>query len=300
MSLNVIITGSSGGFGKLTTLSLLANGYRVFATMRGVDGKNKDAANTLGQEATDLPGQLSVVELDVTDQTSVQSAIESINSMVDRIDVLVNNAGVIGNSGPLEVTGVNQFQTIMNVNVFGAMRVTNAVLPTMRAQKSGLILQLSSTSASYNVPFSTGYIAAKAAIERIVEGYRYDLASFGIDCIILQPGAFGTSIMDKALGYSNPELVNEYASVIPVMEQMEEAYGQFSFDEQHSDPQIIASAIVDLIERPIGSRPFRTVVDSNTKHIVEPVNQLAEKTQQELLKQLGVLDELTLKKTDNN
>lgn len=292
MSLNVVITGGSGGFGKLTALSLLERGCNVFATLRDLEGKNKGPADELKAAADNLTGKLSLVELDITSDEAFATAVKAITNETDHVDVLVNNAGIIGLGGPLEVTGVAQLQKMMEVNVYGSMRAINAFAPLMRAQGSGLIIQLTSTSASYNVPFGTGYIATKAAMERLLEGYRYDLAPFGVECVIMQPGAFNTNIMDKALGVSHPELTSDYSEIMKIMERSEASYGELAFDMDHSDPQIVATAIVDLIETPFGSRAFRTIVDSKTKHIVEPINALAEQTRLSMLEKLGVLSEV--------
>ncbi len=141
--LNVLVTGSSSGFGKLIAQTLAKGGYRVFASMRGVNGKNAAAAHRLREWAASHNVSLEVVELDVTDQASVDKAIGTILKQAGHLDVVVNNAGT-GNVGVLEGFTLKQTQTIFDINAFGALRVDKAVLPSMRARQSGLLIHVSS------------------------------------------------------------------------------------------------------------------------------------------------------------
>ncbi|QQE12426.1 SDR family NAD(P)-dependent oxidoreductase [Planctomycetota bacterium] len=302
MPYNVMITGAGSGFGKLAALSLVARGHHVFATMRDVEGRNKEASASLVSEAMEWvdgsakTGDLSVIELDVADQKSVDRAIELILSETERIDVLVNNAGLIGEAGPLEVTGIEPMRKMLDVIVLGAMRVTNSVLPTMRKQRSGLIVQISSTTSTHYVPFSTTYTGAKAACEHIAAGYRYELAPLGIDSVVVQPGGYETAIMHKVLKTEHPELLNEYEDVLPLMKKLEDAYGGISYNKSPSGAQDVADAIVGLIEMEAGERPFVTVVDETMRHVVDPINELSDVMQRGLFEELGVWDDMQLVK----
>ncbi|MDX1629084.1 MAG: SDR family NAD(P)-dependent oxidoreductase, partial [Fulvivirga sp.] len=141
MSKTILITGTSSGFGKLITQTLLNNGHRVISTMRQPDGKNAAAAEEIRSYGNE--SNLLIAELDVTQDTSVNNAVEKAIDQFGTIDVLINNAG-IGNGGISEGFTTEQFQKLMDVNVTGVHRVTRAVLPAMRKNEQGLIINISS------------------------------------------------------------------------------------------------------------------------------------------------------------
>ncbi len=134
----VVVTGCSSGFGELIAKTLAASGYRVFATMRDVQSRNAPAARELRDWAAEREAQLEVLELDVTSGTSVEQTISEVVRRASSVDVLVNNAGIAA-TGPLEAFSMAQVETLFGVNALGPLRVSNAVLPTMRMQGSGLI-----------------------------------------------------------------------------------------------------------------------------------------------------------------
>ena len=187
----IVITGSSSGFGLLTAKSLLTLGYEVVATMRDSTTRNASKAAQLRAFSADTSGELTVVELDVTSDTSVASAAEQIREL-GLVDVLVNNAGVM-NIGITEAYSIDEVQAQFEVNTFGPARVAKAFIPQMREQKSGLIINLSSVLGRLNLPFFGVYCASKFALEALFEAYRYELAAFGVDCIIVEPGPYGSA-----------------------------------------------------------------------------------------------------------
>ena len=199
-----IVTGSSSGIGYETALTLARNGFRTYATMRNLE-KAKAISDTAKKEKL----QLYTIKLDVTDEKSVNDAIKTIKSDAGRIDVLVNNAGY-GLTGSLEDLSMSEIKEQYETNVFGLIRVTQAVLPTMREQKSGIIVNISSIGGKMAMPLSSPYIGTKFAVEGLSESIAYDLEPFGIKVVIIEPGAiktnFGTGMVvaKKNLNPSSP------------------------------------------------------------------------------------------------
>src|SRR5881227_1340490 len=192
MEQTILVTGSTSGFGRLTVETLARQGYVVFAGMSAVAGKNASAAEELRALAQREGLALHSIEMDVTDDASVERAIAAIIVTTGRLDVVVNNAGV-SYGGPLEAFTPEQVCQQFETNVFSVLRVNRAVLPQMRKQGSGLLLQIGSISGRLALPFLGLYGATKFALEGLTESYR-ELAPFGIDAAILEPGTFPTTI----------------------------------------------------------------------------------------------------------
>ncbi len=182
-----IVTGSSSGIGYETALVLARNGFRTYATMR-----NLEKATAISDTAKREKLPLHTIKLDVTDEKSVNDAIKTIKSDAGRIDVLVNNAGY-GLVGSLEDLSMSEIKEQYETNVFGLIRVTQAVLPTMREQKSGIIVNISSIGGKMAMPLSSPYIGTKFAVEGLSESIAYDLEPFGIKVVIIEPGAIKTN-----------------------------------------------------------------------------------------------------------
>src|SRR5258706_399561 len=193
MEQTVLVTGSTSGFGRLMVETLARQGYTVFAGMRDVAGKNTPAAEALRQGAEREQLALHVVDLDVTDDASVEPALDAIIGTTGRIDVVVNNAGV-SYSGPLEAFTLDQVRQQFETNVFSVVRVNRAALPQMRTQGSGLLLQIGSIAGRLAMPYLGLYGATKFALEGLTESYRDELAPFCIDAAIIEPGTYPTPI----------------------------------------------------------------------------------------------------------
>src|SRR6185295_6420910 len=179
---NVLITGCSSGFGLLTALEFARKGDHVFATMRNMA---KAGALEQQRDAEKLP--IDILQLDILDQASVDGAIAT----AGRIDVLINNAGMELRS-PIEDASDAEIRRQFETNVFGTMRVIHAVLPAMRKRGSGTIVNLSSVAGIIGVPYGGYYSATKHALEAISETMHYELSSFGVRVISIEPGAFHT------------------------------------------------------------------------------------------------------------
>jgi NAD(P)-dependent dehydrogenase (short-subunit alcohol dehydrogenase family) len=183
----VIVTGSSSGIGYETALLLARNGFRTYATMR-----NLEKAKAISDVAKKEKLSLYTTKLDVTDERSVNEAIKTIKSDAGRIDVLVNNAGY-GLVGSLEDLQMSEIKAQYETNVFGLIRVTQAVLPIMRQQKGGIIVNISSVGGKMALPLSSPYISTKFAVEGLSESIAYDLEPFGIKVVMIEPGAIKTN-----------------------------------------------------------------------------------------------------------
>jgi len=180
MAKTALITGASSGIGEQTVSALLAIGYTVFAGARRLDRMKR-----LSEAGARL------LALDVTDDASMQTAVQSILQETGRIDVLINNAGY-GSYGALEDVPPQEARRQFDVNIFGLARLTQLVLPTMRAQRSGRIINVSSIGGKFGEPFGSWYHATKFAVEGLSDSLRMELHPFGIDVVVIQPGATHT------------------------------------------------------------------------------------------------------------
>ncbi|WP_458126007.1 SDR family oxidoreductase [Paenibacillus sp. Z3-2] len=191
-----LITGTSSGFGMLTAITLAKQGYLVVATMR--DLSRKEELARLAEQAG-ITERLQYVQLDVTDAVSVDKAVGTVLQTNGRIDMLVNNAGfAVG--GFIEEVSMDDWRRQMETNLFGLIAVTRAVLPMMREQKQGLIVNLSSVSGLSGFPGYAPYAASKFAVEGFTESLRHEMSSFGVRVVLVEPGAYRTPIWNKGLG----------------------------------------------------------------------------------------------------
>ena len=204
-----IVTGSSSGIGFETSLLLARNGVFTYATMRNLD--KSDRINELQQKER-LP--LEVLKLDITDDKSVNKAIEKIASEQGRIDVLVNNAGY-ALVGPLEKLSIQEFKEQFETNVFGVIRVTNSVLPIMRRQRHGTIVNVSSIAGRIGFPLTSAYVSSKFALEGLSESIAYELEQFGINVMLIEPGVIKTSFdTNLKIGKNVNDRNSPYADII--------------------------------------------------------------------------------------
>lgn len=180
MKRTVLVTGASSGIGKATTLKLLSEGYRVYASARNLAKLESLAAK--GAE---------ILKLDVTQDHSMQSGVDRILQECGRLDILINNAGY-GSYGALEDVAIDEAKYQFEVNVFGLGRLTQLVLPHMRRQSSGKIVNITSVGGKIYEPLGSWYHATKFAVEGLSDCLRLELKPFGIDVIIIEPGPIKT------------------------------------------------------------------------------------------------------------
>jgi NAD(P)-dependent dehydrogenase (short-subunit alcohol dehydrogenase family) len=238
--------------------------------MREAGGRNSAAASQLRSFAEGNALTLRVLELDVTSDTSVQSAVSQVLEAESRIDVVVNNAGASA-MGPLEAFSIEQMASLLDLNVLGPMRLNKAVLPTMRAQGSGLIIWITSTLGRV-LPGRGGlYPATKWAAEGFAESLHHQVAAFGIDVAILEPGSFPTPATSKSMPAADQEIVAAYAAVTDGA-----ARPRVARSTPEPDPQEVADAVKRLVDLPAGQRPLRTVAGPVFTDGVDEYNQTYE------------------------
>jgi short-subunit dehydrogenase len=196
-----VVTGSSSGIGFETSLLLARNGFFTYLTMRNLD-KAKIINNIKQKEKLSL----EILQLDVTDDESVKEAINKITNEQERIDVLVNNAGY-ALVGPFEEISIKEFKEQFETNVFGVIRVTQTVLPIMRRQKGGIIVNISSIAGKIGFPLTSAYVSSKFALEGLSESMAYELEQFGIKIILIEPGVIKTNF-DKNLKIGKNVLID--------------------------------------------------------------------------------------------
>jgi NADP-dependent 3-hydroxy acid dehydrogenase YdfG len=274
--MNVLITGTSSGFGLLTAKTLAMKGYNVFASMRGVGGKNAATAADVGAWAEREGKKVHTVELDVTDDASVNHAVKHILEKAGHLDVVVNNAGVLG-MGLGETFTPDQMKTMFDVNVVGIHRVNRAALPSMRARGAGLLIHISSSIGRWVMPCTGIYCATKFAIEALAESYRYELALTGVDSVIVEPGAFATNVAGNAIQPADTDRAAGYGPAAGMPAQVSAGFAQMV--QNAPSAQMVADAIEKLIETKVGQRPLRTVVDAFTAQPTEAINSAAAQSQ---------------------
>jgi NADP-dependent 3-hydroxy acid dehydrogenase YdfG len=257
MKQTILITGTSSGFGKLTAVTLANAGHNVIATMRDISTKNKDVAGELSAISN-----IEVVEMDITNDESVTDSINQILLKYDKIDVLVNNAGVSA-SGVLEAYSIDQIKRLFDTNVFGVFRTYKAVLPSMRKNKSGLIINISSGLGMFSLPNITPYSASKFAVEAFTEGINDEVKPFGIENVSVQAGAYPTDIMKKAGVFAEDQAITQaYTSRFGPQSGNSLAVMIAKMKEFNMNPQKIADGILRLVQMEKGTRPQQFPLDA--------------------------------------
>ena len=247
----VLITGTSSGFGKAASQHLVSKQYRVYGTSRR-------ATFPAAGEAATYP---VMIPMDVRDDTSVQTAVDFILEREGRIDVAVNNAG-LGVSGAIEDTTLDEAQVQMETNFFGIHRVCRAVLPTMRQQRSGLIINIGSIAGRVAIPFQSFYSASKSAVASLTEALRMEVRPFGVDVVLIEPGDFRTDFTANRVtvrqGHSGSVYSERCSKAVSVMEKDERG---------GADPQELAG-LLDRIIASASPRPRYVIGAFSEKLIV--------------------------------
>jgi NAD(P)-dependent dehydrogenase (short-subunit alcohol dehydrogenase family) len=262
MAMTIVVTGCSSGFGKQLALRFARRGDRVYATMRGIAGKNAAAARELGALAVAESIDLRVVELDVTSTKSVESAAATILAESGAPDVVVNNAGQMF-MGFTEAFSADELAEQLDINVVGIHRVNRAFLPAMRNRGEGLLINLSSIAGRLSAPFFGVYHASKWAVEGYSMSLRGELASSGVDVVVVEPGPFATALFPTSPRPADAEgRVGTYPAVAhEAFENVGKAFeGMFNDPNTPTDPEMVVEQIIALTDMRAGRRPFRSVV----------------------------------------
>ena len=285
----VMVTGASSGFGRLIAETLARNSFRAFATMRNVKGRNAAMAREIQELAERESLPLEVLELDVTEDRSVVRAVSDVMALAGRIDVLVNNAGH-GIMDLAETVTLEQAQRQFETNFFGVLRMNRAVLPVMKRQGSGLLLHVSSGAGRLAIPGMGLYCASKFAMEALAEAYRYELASQGIDSVVIEPGAYATPILEKLEQGEDPARKEGYGETAKIPERITQQIAS-----SRSNPQEIADAVLRIIETPDGERAVRYRVGPGAGG-VEAINEVCARVQAQFMEAFGISEETKFKK----
>ncbi len=235
-----IITGSSSGFGLLTTLELAKKDYLVIATMRNLEKQ----ANLLSQATQlNLLHNITVQQLDITDQNSIHT-FQLFLKEINRVDLLINNAGY-ANGGFVEEIPVEEYRKQFETNLFGAISITQLVLPYMREQQSGKIINISSISGQVGFPGLSPYVSSKHALEGWSESLRLEVKPFGIDVALVEPGSYNTNIWEVGKQLAT----NQSDTTSPYKEYMDKIQKHInSGSDTFGNPLDVANKIVEIAE----------------------------------------------------
>jgi NAD(P)-dependent dehydrogenase (short-subunit alcohol dehydrogenase family) len=253
MSKTILITGTSSGFGRDTAETLFRAGHTVYASLRGAQDKNREAAEGLRNLG------IKTVELDVRDDASVEAGVENVLAEAGKIDVLVNNAG-IGSAGVTEAFTAEQAKVIFDTNVIGLIRVTRAVLPSMRQNRDGLIINIGSILGRVTFPFLGIYGASKFAVEALTDSLRYEVSQLGVEVVEVQPSAYPTNFYAGIQTPADTEVTTAYGEVGQIPGAMFKSFTTRFEGKDAPNPHDVAEAVARLVDQSKGSRAARTVV----------------------------------------
>jgi len=279
MSKTILITGAATGFGRGTAENLARAGHNVFASMRDLQGKHRDHAKELRQQ------NIAVVELDVSNDESVDDAVKEVLARSGRIDVLVNNAG-IASAGVTEAFTADQAKLIFNANVVGLLRTSRAVLPIMRAQGGGLIINIGSILGRVIFPFFGIYGASKFAVEALTDSLRYEVSQLGVDVVLVQPSAYPTNMYAAIQQPADAGRVADYGEIGQIPPRMFEMFSGIFAGADAPDLHDVADAIAKLVAAPKGDRPARVLV--GRAFGADAVNEAVAPVQQKVIEALGL------------
>jgi NAD(P)-dependent dehydrogenase (short-subunit alcohol dehydrogenase family) len=280
----VLLTGSSTGFGRLFAETLACKGHTVFATMRDLGGRNAKNAKEIRTLAEKDSLPIYVLELDVTDDASVERAVDAAVGKAGRIDVAINNAGNAV-SGLAEAVTIEQAQRLMDTNFFGSVRVNRAVLPYMRRQRSGVLMHISSGAGRVIAPSMGFYCASKFALEALAEAYRYELAAQGIESVIVEPGPYETPVVGNMVKAADEARTDTYGAVRQIPAKINAALSSMA-----GNAQDVADAVVRIIETPAGEKQLRYLI-SRESFGVDQINSLSQQVQPNVLEAFGLTAE---------
>ena len=253
MSKTILITGTSSGFGRDTAETLHRAGHTVYASMRDAQGKNRAAAEALRKLG------IKTVELDVSDDASVEAGVKNVLAEAGKIDVLVNNAG-IASAGVTEAFTTEQAKAIFDTNVIGLLRVTRAVLPSMRRQHDGLIINIGSILGRVTFPFVGIYGASKFAVEALTDSLRYEVSQLGVEVVEVQPSGYPTNLFASVQTPAGVEVTRSYGEVGRIPDALFKTFMSMFEGKDAPNPHDIAEAVARLVGQSKGSRAVRTVV----------------------------------------
>jgi NAD(P)-dependent dehydrogenase (short-subunit alcohol dehydrogenase family) len=277
----VLITGSSTGFGRLFAETLARKGHTVFATMRDPGGRNAKNASEIRALAEKDSLPIHVLEMDVTDDGSVERGVNAAVAKAGRIDVAINNAGYYL-TGLEEAVTTEQAQRLMDTNFLGPVRVNRAVLPHMRRQRSGVIMHISSAAGRVVLPSGGFYCASKFALEALAEAYSYELAAQGIESVIVEPGQYETPVFGNTVKAADEARTSTYGAVKEIPAKINAALSSTAGNAQE-----VADAVLRIIETPAGEKQLRYFVGPQDFGVNE-INALSKRVTTNVLEAFGL------------
>ena len=268
-----VVTGSSTGIGYETSLILARNGFLTYATMRNLN-KSESIESITTKE--NLP--IHIKQLDVTDGTSVKNAVEAISSETGRIDLLVNNAGY-GLNGAFEDLAMDEIKAQYETNLFGLIRTTQAVLPIMRRQKSGTVINISSGVGRFGLPGSSAYVSTKFAVEGLSESISYELEPFGIKVVLVEPGVIKTNFVDgMVIARKSQDPKSPYSQIIQKM-----VTGLEEMMKNGSSPDLVAKVVLNAA---INENPsLRYLAGNDVEQLLESKRMMPDEEFYKMMKQ---------------
>ncbi|MGH8778534.1 SDR family oxidoreductase [Paraburkholderia sp.] len=286
----ILITGAGSGFGKVIALELARAGHIVYASMRDVGGHSKERASELRAVADNEKIALRPVELDVRSEESARAAVDLILAQEGRIDVVINNAAMMMH-GLTEAFRPEQVAEIIDLNAISWVRVNRAALPAMRRAGRGLLVYIGSGINRLPDPFTGPYAASKAAGDVLAEVMGLEVARYGIETVIVQPGAYttGTNHFKHAVSPIDTEVVSQYGRLEGLAGELAERLDRTNLPDRRHDVEEVAEAVRDIVSMTPGTRPRRVDVDPQGRNVGR-INDVTAELQRDYFRRLGVED----------
>jgi NAD(P)-dependent dehydrogenase (short-subunit alcohol dehydrogenase family) len=268
-----VVTGSSSGIGYETALILARNGFKTYATMRNIE--KGVSLNSIAEKENLF---IKIVQLDVTDQSSVKNAVETIHDESGKIDVLINNAGY-GLVGALEDVSMEEIKSQFETNFYGLIRVTQAVLPIMRNQGSGKIVNISSGAGRFGFPTGSIYVSTKFAVEGLSESLAYEVEPFGIKIILVEPGVIKTNFFNAS--NTTKKSLNPNSPYFKMYQNMGSGFSKMI--ENGSTPDVAAKTVLEAISNDMPK--LRYLAGNDVKQLLEGKTNMSDEDFFSMMKQ---------------
>jgi NAD(P)-dependent dehydrogenase (short-subunit alcohol dehydrogenase family) len=286
----ILITGAGSGFGKVIALELARAGHIVYASMRDLGGHSKERVAELRAVADKEKIALRPVELDVRSEESARAAVDLILAREGRIDVVMNNAAMMMH-GLTEAFRPEQIAEIIDLNAISWVRVNRAALPAMRRAGRGLLIYIGSGINRLPDPFTGPYAASKAAGDVLAEVMGLEVARYGIETVIVQPGAYtsGTNHFKNAVSPVDAEVVSQYDRLAGLAGELAERLDRTNLPDRRHDVEEVAEAVRDIVAMTPGTRPRRVDIDPQGRNVGR-INDITAELQRDYFRRLGVED----------
>jgi NAD(P)-dependent dehydrogenase (short-subunit alcohol dehydrogenase family) len=273
-----VVTGSSSGMGYETSLILARNGFHTYASMRKLGGGGEGGSKQIIDLAKNENLPLQVIQLDVNNDNSVTEAINRIANEKGRIDIVINNAGY-DLMGALEETSIEEIKAQFETNFFGAVRVMQAVIPIMRKQGVGIIVNITSLGGRISFPLNSPYHATKFALEGLSESIQYELEPFGIKVIVIEPGGVGSNFL-KNLKWASKMSDSFNSPYRSIQNNISEYFKQWAQNLTH--PSEVAKVILQAVTT--DNPDFRYTVGKDAAMALESRRNMSDRQFHDMIK----------------